>query len=65
MEVVKLAMMLRILRNSLLQAGFLGLVAIFIFDGVWLWIALAIMLALILSFVRLAKLGATFRDKKE
>lgn len=64
-EVVKLALVLRTVDKGLLQALTFGVVTVLLFKGLWLWIVLALLLAVILPIYHVTEVTKEFEDEEE
>jgi hypothetical protein len=64
-ELLKSAMLLRALGKGLLQALGFGVVTVLLFKGMWLWIALSVVLAVVLPLIYLLQVNAQFKDDED
>ncbi len=61
-DVLKSAMLLRAIGKGLLQAIAFGVITVLMFKGMWLWIVLALVLAVVLPIIYILKVNAEFGD---
>jgi hypothetical protein len=64
-ELLRSAMLLRALGKGLLQALIFGIVTVLLFKGMWLWIALSVVLAVILPIIYLLQVNSQFEDEDD
>jgi hypothetical protein len=64
-EILKSVMILQGVKKGLLQAIGFGIVTVLLFKGMWLWIILAVVLALVLPAVYAMQVNAEFEDNED